>query len=196
MAESRVSIGASLSYALSLWRGHARSIWGVLALSSLAWTVCYAGNLADNSMVTLAGMAAGQLMSLATMGTVYRLAFAEDHPGDPSFALGHLGLQWGRTEWRLLGASLLLILFLAIMAVLEFTVIGAVCLGILANKGGRFAPTTPQALLAALGPDGRQVVQVLIYIAFCGFLFIWGRLLLTTAATADSGRAGLLLSST
>ena len=192
MAESRVSVGASLSYAWHLWRSSARSIWGVLALSSLAWTVCYAGDLADNRMVALAGMAAGQLLSLATMGTMYRLAFAEDHPGDPAFALGHLGLQWGRTEWRLLGASLLLTLFLAIIVVLEFVVVGAICLGILANKGGPAPPATPQALLAALGPDGAPVLKVLFYLACCGLLFIWGRLLLTTAASADSGRIKVL----
>ncbi len=214
MAESRVSIGASLSYALSLWRSSARSIWGVLALNSLAWTVFNAGKFAANDTVTVCGFGAAVLLSLATLGSMYRIAFAENHPSDPGFVPGHLGLQWGRLEWRLLGASALLALFLFVMMALAAVAVSAVSIGVLMNKRGAAGQATPEALAAALGPQGMAIIAALgpqgmtmaraigpqgmevfmlmATLVYLGTVYVFFRLILTWVATADGGRMQVL----
>ena len=214
MAESRVSVGASLSYAWHLWRSSARSIWGVLALSSLAWTVFNAGKFATNDTVTLCGLGAAVLLSLVTLGSMYRIAFAENHPSDPGFVPGHLGLQWGRLEWRLLGASSLMALFLFVVMTLAAVAVSAVCIGVLMNRGAAAAQATPEALAATLGPQGMALIaslgpqgmtmakaigpqgmQIFILMAslvYLGTAYVFFRLILTWVATADGGRMQVL----
>ncbi len=214
MAESRVSIGASLSYAWSLWRSSARSIWGVLALNSLAWTVFNAGKFATNDTVAACGLGAAALLSLVTLGSMYRIAFAENHPSDPNSAPGHLGLQWGRLEWRLLGASSLLALFLFVVVLLACAAVTAVCIGVFMSRGVGAAPFTPAALAAglgpqgmaliaalgpqgmefatAIGPQGMQIFILLASLVYLGTGYVFFRLILTSAATAESGRMQVL----
>ena len=192
MADSQVSVGGSLIYAWNLLKQHWRAMWAVLALVSLAGTVDVAGAYAMNNTLLIAGGVAQLITKIVLYGAVFRLAFADRHPADPAFALGHAGLQWGRMEWRLLGAGALLLLFLAIMAVLGLVVVSAVALGIIMNHGGAAPPTTPQAVLAALGQDGQTVVSVVLTLALMGLIYCYVRLSLTFPATADSGKVSVL----
>jgi len=192
MTESRVSVGASLAFSWGLWVSRWRSIWGVLALTSLAATVYLAGDFANKVEVYVAGLAAYLLVVLMTNGAVFRLAFASRHGDDPAFAPGPVGIQWRAMEWRLLGASLLLLLFYAILIAVAFVAVAGVAMGIAMNKGQIAALTTPQALIAALGPQGETAVAVLAAIAYAALIYVAIRLSLTLAATADGGRIAVL----
>lgn len=192
MTESRVSVGASLAFSWKLWVSRWRSIWGVLALTSLAATVYLAGDFADKVEVEVAGTAAYLLVVLMTNGAVFRLAFASRHGDDPAFAPGPVGVQWRAMEWRLLGASLLLLLFYAILIAVAFVAVGGVAMGIAMNKGQVAALTTPQALIAALGPQGGTAVTILAAIAYAALIYVAVRLSLVQAATADQGRIAVL----
>ena len=194
MADSQVSVGASLVYAWTLLKQHWRAIWAVLALVSLAGTIYLAGAYAGNNELQIGGVVAQLLTGLLLYGAVFRLAFADRHPADPGFALGHAGLQWGGIEWRLLGAGVLLTLFLAIIAVLGMVLVSAVALGIIMNHGGATPPTTPQAVLAALGPNGQTVVSVIFFLVLLALLYCYVRLSLALAATVDTGKVSVLAS--
>ncbi len=194
MADSQVSVGGSLVYAWTLLKQHWRAIWAVLALVSLAETVYVAGVYAMNNELLVGGAVAQLIANLVLFGAVFRLALADRHPGDPAFALGHAGLQWRRMEWRLLGAGSLLMLFLAIIAVLGVVLVSAVALGIIINHGGAAPPTTPQAVLAALGPNGQTVVSVILALVILALIYCYIRLSLAFVATADTGKVSVLAS--
>jgi hypothetical protein len=194
MADSQVSVGASLVYAWTLLKQHWRAIWAVLALYSLAATVNLAGAYALNNGLMLGGAAAQLLAQLVLYGALFRLALADRHPADPAFALGHAGLQWGGIEWRLLGAGVLFVLFLTIIAVLGVVLVSGVALGIIINHGGAAPPTTPQAVLAALGPTGQTVVSVLFALVILALIYCYIRLSLAFTATADAGKVSVLAS--
>jgi hypothetical protein len=192
MTESRVSVGASLAFSWNLWVGRWRSIWGVLALTSLAATVYLTGDFAGQIKVEVVGMAAYLVVVLMTNGAVYRLAFAGRHGDDPAFTPGPIGVQWRAMEWRLLGASLLLALFFAILIAVAFVAVAGVAMGVAMNKGEVAALTTPQALIAALGPQGEMAVTILAAIAYVALIYVAVRLSLALAATADGGRIAVL----
>ncbi len=164
----------------------------MLALTSLAATVYLAGDFANKVEVYLAGIAAYLVVVLMTYGAVFRIAFASRHGDDPAFTPGVSGVQWRAMEWRMLGALLLLVLFYAIVIAVAFVAVAGVAFGIALNKGQIAALTTPQALLAALGPEGQTAVTVLGTVAYAALIYLAIRLSLVLAATADEGRIAVL----
>ncbi|MEI9964800.1 MAG: hypothetical protein WDM92_08870 [Caulobacteraceae bacterium] len=194
MADSRgVSVGASLAYAWSLLSGHWRGVWGVLALSSLDATVYLAGMFAQNPMLIGIGAAALCITALMTNGAFFRLAFADRHGDDAGYKPGPVGMQWGRMEWRMLGAALLLAVFFVILVVLVAIALAAPLIGAIMSKG--VSPVTiqnPEQLAALIGPKGAAVLagaQILLDLVV---IFLGVRLALYMAATADSGRIMVL----
>ncbi len=198
MADSRVSISGALTFAWSLLMANWRSVWGVLALTSLAATVYLAGGFADNQDIYWGGLAALWVVSFMSNGAIYRLAFADRHPGDPEFQPGPSGLQWRKLEWRLMGAATLLALFFIIVLLVALVVISGVIVGIAMNRGTSSALATPQMLLTAkglagvLGEDGALVVLLLAIVMYFALFFAIIRLSLVASATADSGRIAVL----
>ena len=192
MADSQVSVGGSLVYAWALLKTHWRSIWAVLALTALAETVYVAGAYALNNNLLAGGLVAQLITQTMLFGAVFRLAFADRHPADPAFALDHAGLQWRALEWRLLGAMALLFVFLLIIAMLGMVLVGGVALGVIMTRGGAAPPTTPQAVLAALGSDGQAIVGVVLAAVLLTLLYFYIRLSLTFAATVDTGKINVL----
>lgn len=193
MADGPVTIRGAIDFSWTLWTTHWRAIWGVLALSSLAGTVAIAGQLSNNDLVYAAGLGASVTISLMANGAVFRLAFADRHPGDAGYTPGPSGLQWRAMEWRMLGASLLLFAFELIVIILLVTMVVAVAAAIMVNRGAALAPpTTPEAVIKALGPEGGSAVSILAIAAYAVFLFVMVRLSLTAAATADEGRIQVL----
>lgn len=193
MSDSQVSVGGALSYAWTLWRGHWREIWGVLALNGLAWTVFCAGLFAGNPSLLLGGGLAQMLISLAVYGAVVRLACGADHPDDPDFRLGGLGLQWRRMELRLLGAQLLIYLFAAIFLTLLMLVLAAGMMAVMMTRQGPLpAMMTQQQLQAMLGPQGMEALQISMGVAQLIMILVLVRLSLSLATTADTGRISVL----
>ena len=193
MADSQLSVGGAIGYAWTLWRQRARSIWGVLALASLAATVLLAGDLSNNQEITLVGQLAVILCQMMVQGAVFRLALADLHPGDPTFAPGPSGLQWRRMEWRLLGANLLAAVFMAIVSILGLVVVLALPVGILINKG--LPPTALQdakAIAGILGESGQFALLAIAVAVVAVLINFYFRLSLIGPTTADTGQISVL----
>jgi hypothetical protein len=193
MSDSQVSVGAALSYAWNLWRGHWRQIWGVLALNALACTVVYAGLFSDNAELVLAGGVSLLFTTFAAYGAMFRLAFAADHPDDPQFRLGSLGLQWGRMELRMLGAQLLLMIFLFILLLLLVILVLTPAMAVMMSKGGPLPATMTEAQLKQmLGANGVTALQLGLAAVQVVLFLVYIRLSLYLSATAESGRISVL----
>ena len=193
MSDSQVSVGAALSYAWNLWRGHWRQVWGVLALNALACTVVYAGMFSDNAELVLTGGVGLLFTGYAAYGAMIRLAFAADHPDDPQFRLGSLGLQWGRMELRMLGAQLLLLLFLLILLLLLVVLVLVPPMAVMMSKGGPLPATMTEAQLQQiLGPNGMMALQIGMAAVQLVLFLVYIRLSLYLVASAESGRISVL----
>ena len=193
MSDSQVSVGAALSYAWSLWRTNWRQIWGVLALNALACTVLCAGVFAQNWRLVLSADLGLLFTMFSTYGAVLRLALGPDHADDPEFRLGALGLQWRKMELRLLGAHLLLMVFVLILVLLLTLAVFAPIVGVFMAKGVVITPTTnPADLPRVIGADGIQALNLGYLLVQGVLMFVMTRLSLYLTATADRGKVSVL----
>ena len=196
MADSQVSLGASLTYGWDLLRAHWREIWGVLALNALAWTVLFAGLFAQNQVLILVGLLAVILAKYSVYGSVVRLGFGAEHHDDADFKPGVLGLQWKRMELRMFGAdALVAVFFLVLMALLMIALV-APLVGIVMSHGATPADIqTQEQMLHWLGPDGQSILraeQVAFQVLVIILLAIGVRLSLTLPASAESNKISVL----
>jgi hypothetical protein len=200
MSDSQVSVGAALGYAWSLWRSHWREIWGALALNALAWTVLYAGSFAQDLRLTAAAAVAMLFTVYSVYGAIIRLAFAAEHPDDPRFRVGTMGLQWRGMELRMFGASALWLVFILILLLLLSIAVAAPVMGTMLSQGG--LPAAPPKPLAApmtladmtktFGPTGGMIMQVGLLVSELVLAFVVTRLSLYLVATGESGRISVL----
>ena len=188
MADGQVSVGASLTYGVQLWLRSWRAIWGVLALQSLAATIYVAGVYALNNDLLAAGVVAQLITQPMLYGAVFRIALADRHTGDADFTPGHAGLQWRAAEWRLLACTALLGVFFAVVGLLALFVVGSLALALIMSHGGAAPPSTPQAAFAALGQVGQTVVLIVSALTIAGLVYLYIRMSLAFAATADRGK--------
>ncbi|HEY5411590.1 MAG TPA: hypothetical protein VIJ94_12790 [Caulobacteraceae bacterium] len=193
MSDSQLSVGAALGYAWSLWRSHWREIWGAFALNALACTVLCAGLFAQNWLL-IAAAGVGLLFTMYSVyGAMVRLAFAAEHPDDPEFRLGVLGLQWRKMELRMLGAHVLLIIFLLILALLLAIALAAPLMGVIMAKGVPItAASTPADLPRLLGPAGTQALNLGTIALQMALTFVAIRLSLYLVATGASRKVAVL----
>jgi hypothetical protein len=132
------------------------------------------------------------LASVIAAGALYRRAFVDEHPGDPEFAPRPYGLQWSRTETKLLLLELLLLL-LAVLAVLAFVIVAMIALAAIGMSAGSLeAADTPARLVAALGPGRASALLVFVLAALLGALYIGVRLSLAAPATVSEQHVLLL----
>ena len=193
MADSQVSLRASLAYAWDLLRTKWRDIWGALALSALASTVVYAGLFAQNNTLVVAGLPAMLLTKYAIYGAVVRLGFGAEHQDDPEFRPGVMGLQWKRMELRMFGADLLLGAFQLVIGILLAIALTAPLIGVIMSHGAPPAGiTTPEQLMQQLGPNGETIMQVEQFVLWAAIALIGIRLSLSLPASAESGRVAVL----
>jgi hypothetical protein len=114
-----------------------------------------------------------------------RLAFIDEHRGDPAFRLGPLGLQWGMPEWRLLGALALLgflmligVLFLVLMII----VCGAAAVFTASVKTGQVANAAPAS------PEATAIGSAFLLVGMLIAMFVAVRVCLYPAATVTNGK--------
>ncbi len=176
-----LSIAGGVRAAVQFWRDAPAKVWGALAIFAATIVVVQSAQAAGAAPIwMLLGAVVEIFASVLAYGALLRLSFSGEHPGDADFALGAAGVQWGQPEWRLLGATLLLMVFYL------FVIIGAVFLlflvGVIvaAAEGGH--STTPAGLLGS--PSGLAVLAVLIV---CVVGVVWSsiRLSLSLPATVD-----------
>jgi hypothetical protein len=171
--------GDALRAAAAAWRPMLTGAWApLLGLTLLALAISPAFGLAPLRALLLAPV--DLLVTAVAYGAMMRVALADLHVGDESYRLGPGGLQWTSIETRLLGALLLIGLFVglaglgAIFATLLSAVVVAAVIGQPSGAVGGFL-ATPSGIAAAL------VCAVTV-----GFILWAGvRLILSTAATAD-----------
>lgn len=195
MSDDKVTIGGAISYAWALWLQNWRAIWGVLAFYALATTVLYAGQLANDPNLMLAGAAAALVADFMTNGAVFRVAFAKEAGDRPDFKLGVLGVQWRAMEWRMLGASALTLVFFVLIGALAVVAVCAVIVGVWMARDVPIATLTDQArVLAAIGPVGRTAIDVVSLVVCAVILFFAVRLSLAVVASAVTGKVQVLRS--
>ena len=189
MAQSNVPVMEAARAAYRFWREAWRPALGALLLLGAAAAVQYymaaTGQVGWSMLATLVTLP----VQMVAYGALFRLAFADERSGEPEFQIGPGGLQWGRLETRLLGATLLLLL-LAFVAVLLFAFVMVVAMMVAA--GGAAAELegadTPQEMIEALGPRGLLILGVVMVVGLVGALWASVRLALVLPATAFTGK--------
>jgi hypothetical protein len=193
MAEGEISISGALGFAWTLLSHSWRTIWGVLALNALSWTVMFAGLFSGRQDLVAAGSLAMLVTKYPLYGSVFRLAASQGGEPKGELKLGALGLQWRGMELRMLGADLLVSAFTSLLFLLMVVALSTVVTGVLTASGAPVLKiTTPQQLLQALGPQGQQILEAAQIGVLLVLLFVTTRLLLALPASALSGRIAVL----
>jgi hypothetical protein len=193
MTDSQVSVGAALAYGWRLWAANGRTIWGVLAFNSLAWTVTFAGLISGNPSLVLGGFVGYLVGKYPLFGAVVRLGSAGEGPPPQESGLGALGFQWRRMELRMLAADVLMSIFVALMTLLATLAIGAPVLAIfLSQAGGAAKFATPEQVQQWINGPGARGADLVRYISNAAFIFVSTRLALSLVASGSSGRIAVL----
>jgi len=158
-----------------------RRVLGVLALVALGSTLSVGGALSETMNVRMWGEMLYIGASILAYTALLRLAFIDEHPGDPEFEPGPQGLQFGKPELRLLGVGALLVFILVLAMCLAFFLVMVVVAG--AGLGALTADATPESVAAAVGPGGRTAVAVLLILFVVGLLYFSVRISLAAPAT-------------
>jgi len=154
--------------------------------------------LASLPALGLVGTVARVGIATMTTGALFRIGVEPDHPGDPAYAVGPGGFQWGALEWRVLGANLLLGAVLLIPLIVLLVVWG---MGLAASASGHAADvqglesgdqSQRMAALFQLFTGPRLLVSGLILIPVALiFIYVGARLALLTLQAADAGSFSL-----
>jgi hypothetical protein len=134
------------------------------------------GNIAAAIVLSVLGVLAGVMAN----GALLRLAFADEHPGDPEFRVGPLGLQFRRTELRLLGAIALVCFF--VVLVFLFMLLLMVVVAIATMALGHASLPTPTAQ-TPLPPEAQAAVSVMLLVFFAMATWVLVRICPYPAAT-------------
>jgi hypothetical protein len=172
----------SVRAAIVFARASVPRVAGVLALVML---LNIASDMAGGWTAGVLTLVATLLGSLMANAALLRLAFADEHPGEPDFGLGPQGFQFGRPELRLLGAIGLLMLFafLAVLFLLLLAFIFTIAM-VVAVHGQTAAPTAT----TTLPPDVQAMLSLLILVFTLGLLWMAVRICLYPAATVATQR--------
>ncbi len=179
---AKAPILESVRAAIVFARASVPRVAGVLGLVML---LNVASDMAAGKAAAVLMLVATLLGSLMANAALLRLAFAEEHPADPQFAIGPQGFQFGWPELRLLGAIALLMLFavLAILFLLLLAFIFTIAL-VVAVHGQTAVPTDA----ATLPPDVQAMLSLLILVFAAGLLWMAVRVCLYPAATIAAQR--------
>jgi hypothetical protein len=133
-------------------------------------------------------------------GALYRRAFADQHPGDTDFRTGPGGLQWGKPEWRLLGAGAYLLAVMAALVLATFAVMFAIVVAggggpVLQSLGTSASPEAVSEALIKVLPSQSSALLSLVVLVFLALVFWLGiRLSLYQAAVVAEERVVLFRS--
>ena len=118
MTAGELSIAGGVGAAVQFWREATAKVWGALAVFAVVIVVVQSAQAAGAAPIwMLVGASVEIFASVLAYGALLRVAFAAEHPGDADFVIGSAGVQWGKPEWRLFGATLLLMLFYLFVAI-------------------------------------------------------------------------------
>lgn len=176
MTDGSAGVGATLRAGLSDVASAARDCWGALAFA-VVLTVA-AGVLPPG-----ARFVAALLAGVIAQGALFRRAFGRQ--------AGLKGLRWGRDEWRLLAAQLMILALMLLIGAILMIIVGGVALGVARTAAPSFdAGSTAgwKAAFASAGPAG--FVVGLAPLASLAIL-IWLGLRLSLSAPATVEQSGV-----
>jgi hypothetical protein len=176
MTDGSAGVGPALRAGLSGVASAARDCWGALALA-------VAISIAAEALPSGARLPLALLAGVIAQGALFRRAF--DRPA------GLKGLRWGRDEWRLLAAQLMILALFFLIGAILMVVVGAVAMGVARTAAPSFDPGTIagwKAAFASAGPAG--FVLVLAPLASLAIL-IWLGLRLSFSAPATVDQSGV-----
>lgn len=176
MTDGSATIGATLHAGLSDVATAVRDCWAALAV---AVVVSVAAGLLPPGVRLLGGV----LAVVIAQGALFRRAFGRE--------TGLKGLRWGRDEWRLLAAQLMILALLFLIGSILMIIVGAVALGVARTAAPDFDPGTIagwRGAFASAGPAG-----FILIVAPLGSLAIltWLTLRLSLSAPATVEQSGV-----
>ena len=176
MTDGSATIGATLRAGLSDVVGAVRDCWAALAIAA-------ALSLSAAAMPPGVRILAVLLPVVIAQGALFRRAFGRE--------AGLKGLRWGRDEWRLLAAQLMIWALLCLIGAILMVVVGGVALGVARTAAPDFDPGTVagwRGAFASAGPAG--LVLGLVPLASLAIL-IWLSLRLSLSAPATVQQSGV-----
>lgn len=179
MADGSASIGATLRAGFSDVTGAARDCWGALAFAAV---LSVAAGLLPPGLRFVGALLAGVI----AQGALFRRAF--DRAG------GFKGLRWGRDEWRLLAAQLMILGLLFLIGAILMVIIGAVAMGVARTAAPDFDPGTIEGwrgAFASAGPAG-FVLSLVPLASFAVLVWLFLRLSLSAPATVEQAGVRVL----
>lgn|GEM_PF-5330516 len=162
-----------------------RAVPAALIVSGLTATSYFYADAAHlGRLAVLVTLVAHLLAGAVAQGALFRLALNQS-------GVGPLGLQWRGLETRLLGLTLLTLLFFGVVVLVLTIVVASAIIGVSIAAGVPFQPTSPD-WLAEMGLIGGLILALVVIAAYVVFVWLAIRLSLAAAATAAVGRIQLL----
>ena len=180
---SKISIVDAVHAAWAFWRAHTREAAAVLSVAAAGGALSDWGGLAGQLALRGLGVLIGTVCSVMGSCALARIALADRHPGDLAFRPGRGGYQWTRQEWRVVGASCVIVL--AIFAPILIIGFGGAPLYDLVRGG----PVDPQRRIGVAGP-------ILAVLAVGSAIYLAIRVFLGPVASLDLQRFTLAWSLT
>ena len=184
---SHLPVLQSVRAAFEFRRLHWREVGGALAFAAVGAMVAVSGALSGDQRLAGVGQMANGIGSCMAYVGLMRLAFADEHRGDQEFVTGQSGFQWGKPEWRFLGANLV-VAFVLILELCAAFLIGVLICVVTGLPAKISATATPQEMAQALGPGGAAAMALLMIGLFASLLYTYVRLSLAPAATLSRGK--------
>lgn len=129
-------------------RGAVPQVLGVLAVGGAGALVRAMGEWTRSGGLVGIGSLVEVVAWIAGGAAMTRLAFADEHhPGDPAFRVGPQGFQWGRPEWRFLGANF--VIFAAAMLAVAVPMVAALVLALPFGAGAGEPSVIGSAIVGA-----------------------------------------------
>ena len=176
MTDGSAAIGATLRAGLSDVAGAVRDCWAALAVAA-------AVSVAADALPPGLKVVGAILPVVIAQGALFRRGFGRD--------TGLKGLRWGRDEWRLLAAQLMILSLLCLIGAILMVIVGGVALGVARTAAPNFDPGTIagwRGAFATAGPAG--FILVFAPLGSLGIL-IWLSLRLSLAAPATVAQSGV-----
>jgi hypothetical protein len=176
MTDGSAGVGPALRAGFSGVASAVRDCWGALAVAA-------AISIVGASLPSGVRLPLALLAGVIAQGALFRRAF--DRPA------GLKGLRWGRDEWRLLAAQLMILALFVLIGAILMVVVGAVAMGVARTAAPSFDPGTIagwKAAFASAGPAG--FVLVVAPLASLAIL-IWLGLRLSFSAPATVDQSGV-----
>lgn len=176
MTDGSATIGATLRAGLSDVASAARDCWAALAVAAMVSVV--ADFLPPGVKVL------GVLVPIViAQGALFRRTFGRE--------AGLRGLRWGRDEWRLLAAQLMILALLVLITAILMVIVGGISLGVARTAAPDFDPGTVagwKGAFASAGPAGLVLFAApLASIA----ILVWLVLRLSLSAPATIAQSGV-----